>query len=42
MSGVIRSWTFDGRLELSEFTMKYDGDLGWGRHGLSSHKDLPL
>jgi hypothetical protein len=32
----------DGRLELYESTTKYNGDLGRGRHGLPSHKELPL
>ncbi len=32
----------DGHLELYKSTMKYDGDLGRGQHGLPSHKDLPL
>ncbi len=32
----------DGHLELYKSTMKYDGDLGRGQHGLPSQKDLPL
>jgi aryl-alcohol dehydrogenase-like predicted oxidoreductase len=32
----------DGHLELYKSTMKYDGDVGRGQHGLPSHKDLPL
>jgi aryl-alcohol dehydrogenase-like predicted oxidoreductase len=32
----------DGHLELYKSTMKYDGDLGRGQHGLPSHKELPL
>jgi hypothetical protein len=32
----------DGRLELYKSTMKFDGDLGRGQHGLRSHKELPL
>src|SRR5260370_23394860 len=32
----------DGHLELYKSTMKYDGDLGRGQHGLPSHKALPL
>jgi aryl-alcohol dehydrogenase-like predicted oxidoreductase len=32
----------DGHLELYKSTMKYDGDLGRGLHGLPSHKQLPL
>jgi uncharacterized protein len=32
----------DGHLELYKSTMKYDGDLGRGLHGLPSHKELPL
>ena len=32
----------DGHLELYKSTMKYDGDIGRGQHGLPSHKDLPL
>jgi aryl-alcohol dehydrogenase-like predicted oxidoreductase len=32
----------DGHLELYKSTMKYDGDLGRGLHGLPNHKDLPL
>jgi hypothetical protein len=32
----------DGQLELYKSTMKYDGDLGRGQHGLPSHKELPL
>jgi hypothetical protein len=32
----------DGHLELYKSTMKYDGDLGRGQHGMPSHKDLPL
>jgi hypothetical protein len=32
----------DGHLELYKSTMKYDGDLGRGQHGLPSHKQLPL
>jgi len=32
----------DGHLELYKSTMKYDGDLGRGQHGLPPHKELPL
>ncbi len=32
----------DGHLELYKSTMKYDGDLARGLHGLPSHKELPL
>src|SRR5205085_1340598 len=32
----------DGHLELYKSTMKYDGDVGRGQHGLPSHKELPL
>jgi predicted aldo/keto reductase-like oxidoreductase len=32
----------DGHLELYKSTMKYDGDLGRGQHGLPSHKETPL
>jgi hypothetical protein len=32
----------DGHLELYKSTMKNDGDLGRGQHGLPSHKELPL
>jgi aryl-alcohol dehydrogenase-like predicted oxidoreductase len=32
----------DGHLELYKSTMKYDGDLGRGLHGLPSHKETPL
>ena len=32
----------DGHLELYKSTMKYDGDLGRGQHGIASHKELPL
>jgi hypothetical protein len=32
----------DSHLELYKSTMKYDGDLGRGQHGLPSHKELPL
>lgn len=32
----------DGHLELYKSTMKYDGDLGRGLHGLPSQKELPL
>ena len=32
----------DGHLELYKSTMKYDGDLGRGQHGLPPQKDLPL
>jgi aryl-alcohol dehydrogenase-like predicted oxidoreductase len=32
----------DGHLELYKSTMKYDGDIGRGQHGLPSHKELPL
>src|SRR5205823_4555550 len=32
----------DGHLELYKSTMKYDGDLGRGQHGLPSHKEIPL
>jgi uncharacterized protein len=32
----------DGHLELYKSTMKYDGDLGRGLHGLPPQKDLPL
>jgi uncharacterized protein len=32
----------DGHLELYKSTMKYDGDLGRGQHGLPSHKEMPL
>jgi aryl-alcohol dehydrogenase-like predicted oxidoreductase len=32
----------DGHLELYKSTMKYDGDLGRGLHGLPNHKELPL
>jgi uncharacterized protein len=32
----------DGHLELYKSTMKYDGDLGRGLHGLPTHKELPL
>jgi aryl-alcohol dehydrogenase-like predicted oxidoreductase len=32
----------DGHLEMYKSTMKYDGDLGRGQHGLPSHKELPL
>jgi hypothetical protein len=31
-----------GHLELYKSTMKYDGDLGRGQHGVPSHKELPL
>src|SRR5437879_11234120 len=32
----------DGHLELYKSTMKYDGDVGRGQHGLPNHKELPL
>jgi predicted aldo/keto reductase-like oxidoreductase len=32
----------DGHLELYKSTMKYDGDVGRGQHGLPPHKELPL
>ena len=32
----------DGHLELYKSTMKYDGDLGRGLHGLPNHEELPL
>jgi aryl-alcohol dehydrogenase-like predicted oxidoreductase len=32
----------DGHLEMYKSTMKYDGDVGRGQHGLPSHKELPL
>jgi aryl-alcohol dehydrogenase-like predicted oxidoreductase len=32
----------DGHLELYKYTMKYDGDLGRGQHGLPSHRETPL
>jgi uncharacterized protein len=32
----------DGHLELYKSTMKYDGDVGRGQHGLPLHKELPL
>jgi len=32
----------DGHLEMYKSTMKYDGDLGRGQHGLPLHKELPL
>src|SRR5207253_1291408 len=32
----------DGHLELYKSTMKYDGDLGRGLHGMPSQKQLPL
>jgi hypothetical protein len=32
----------DGHLELYKSTMKYNGDLGRGQHGIPSHKELPL
>jgi aryl-alcohol dehydrogenase-like predicted oxidoreductase len=32
----------DGHLELYKSTMKYDGDLGRGQHGIPSHKETPL
>ena len=32
----------DGHLEMYKSTMKYDGDLGRGQHGLPPHKELPL
>ena len=32
----------DGHLELYKSTMKYDGDLGRGLHGMPSHKETPL
>jgi predicted aldo/keto reductase-like oxidoreductase len=32
----------DGHLELYKSTMKYDGDVGRGQHGLPAHKELPL
>jgi aryl-alcohol dehydrogenase-like predicted oxidoreductase len=32
----------DGHLELYKSTMKYDGDLGRGQHGLPNQKELPL
>jgi aryl-alcohol dehydrogenase-like predicted oxidoreductase len=32
----------DGHLELYKSTMKYDGDIGRGQHGLPAHKELPL
>jgi aryl-alcohol dehydrogenase-like predicted oxidoreductase len=32
----------DGHLELYKSTMKYDGDLGRGQHGMPSHKETPL
>jgi predicted aldo/keto reductase-like oxidoreductase len=32
----------DGHLELYKSTMKYDGDLGRGLHGIPPHKELPL
>jgi uncharacterized protein len=32
----------DGHLELYKSTMKYDGDLGRGLHGLPPQKELPL
>ncbi|HZY89100.1 MAG TPA: aldo/keto reductase [Gemmataceae bacterium] len=32
----------DGHLELYKSTMKYDGDLGRGLHGIPSHKETPL
>ena len=31
----------DGHLELYKSTMKYDGDVGRGQHGLPSHKETP-
>ena len=32
----------DGHLEMYKSTMKYDGYLGRGQHGLPPHKELPL
>jgi predicted aldo/keto reductase-like oxidoreductase len=32
----------DGHLELYKSTMKYDGNLGRGQHGLPPQKELPL
>jgi hypothetical protein len=32
----------DGHLELYKSTMKYDGDVGRGQHGITPHKELPL
>jgi aryl-alcohol dehydrogenase-like predicted oxidoreductase len=32
----------DGHLELYKSTMKYDGDLGRGLHGIASQKETPL
>jgi aryl-alcohol dehydrogenase-like predicted oxidoreductase len=32
----------DGHLELYKSTMKYDGDLGRGQHGIPSQKETPL
>ena len=32
----------DGHLELYKSTMKYDGDLGRGLHGIPSSKETPL
>jgi uncharacterized protein len=32
----------DGHLELYKSTMKYDGDVGRGQHGIPSHKETPL
>jgi hypothetical protein len=32
----------DGHLELYKSTMKYDGDVGRGQHGIPTHAELPL
>jgi aryl-alcohol dehydrogenase-like predicted oxidoreductase len=37
-----RSAAGDGHLELYKSTMKYDGDLGRGQHGLPPQKEIPL
>jgi hypothetical protein len=37
-----RSPAGDGHLELYKSTMKYDGDLGRGQHGLPPSKEIPL
>ncbi len=45
MEALVRRCTAaagDGHLELYKSTMKYDGDVGRGQHGLPSHKELPL
>jgi predicted aldo/keto reductase-like oxidoreductase len=36
------SATGDGHLEMYKSTMKYDGDVGRGQHGLPAHKELPV